>query len=83
MKYGRAILRNVEGYVPGEQPRGGDVIKLNTNENPYPPSPRVLEALRALGPDEVRKYPDPVATALREACAKRYGCPGPEWPGCP
>jgi histidinol-phosphate aminotransferase len=79
VKYGRAILKDVEGYVPGEQPRSSSVIKLNTNENPYPPSPRVEEALRALGPDALRKYPDPLSGALRTACAERYGYPGPEW----
>ncbi|MBI4556380.1 MAG: histidinol-phosphate transaminase, partial [Candidatus Hydrogenedentes bacterium] len=45
MKFGRKILRDVEGYVPGEQPKLPNIIKLNTNENPYPPSPRVLAAL--------------------------------------
>ena len=79
MKYARAMLRDVEGYVPGEQPQGSDVIKLNTNENPYPPSPKVLEALRALGPGALRKYPDPVSVGLRRACAERYGYDGPEW----
>jgi histidinol-phosphate aminotransferase len=79
VKYGRSILKDVEGYVPGEQPRTQDVIKLNTNENPYPPSPKVLEALRALPESAVRKYPEPLALRLREACAERYGYPGPEW----
>lgn len=79
MKYGRALLRGVEGYVPGEQPRTQDVIKLNTNENPYPPSPKAIEALRALPESALRKYPDPVSLRLREACAERYGYPGPEW----
>lgn len=79
MKYMRALLREVEGYTPGEQPKEAGVIKLNTNENPYPPSPRVLEAVRTLGADAFRKYPDPVALKFRAACAKRYGFPGPEW----
>lgn len=79
MRYQREILRNVEGYVPGEQPRMPNIIKLNTNENPYPPSPRVLEALRTLPGDALRKYPDPVALELRSLCAERYGYPGPEW----
>lgn len=79
MKFGRAILRHVEGYVPGEQPKVPGVIKLNTNENPYPPSPKVFEALRALGEDALRKYPDPLAVELRALCAGRYGYPGPEW----
>jgi histidinol-phosphate aminotransferase len=79
VKYQRELLKNVEGYTPGEQPKGGGVIKLNTNENPYPPSPKALEALHALGPEALRKYPDPVFTAFRSACAARYGAPGPEW----
>lgn len=79
MKYGRAILRDVQGYVPGEQPKGGRVIKLNTNENPYPPAPKVLEAVRRLSADALRKYPDPVAERLRTIAAERYGLPGPEW----
>ncbi len=79
MKYTRSILKDVQGYVPGEQPKGGPIIKLNTNENPYPPSPKVLEALRAVGPDTLRKYPDPMSTAFREACAKRYGYPSADW----
>jgi histidinol-phosphate aminotransferase len=78
MKYGRSLLAEVEGYVPGEQPKGGPFIKLNTNENPYPPSPKVFEALQ-LTAEELRKYPDPASTALRGACADRYGFDGPEW----
>lgn len=79
MKYARRLLRDVEGYVPGEQPRAAQVVKLNTNENPYPPSPRVLEALRALSAGQLRRYPDPLSTAFREACARRYGCPNADW----
>jgi len=80
VKYGREILSDVQGYVPGEQPpKGADVIKLNTNENPYPASPRVIEVLRALPPDALRKYPDPLSIELRTACAQRYGFPGQEW----
>jgi histidinol-phosphate aminotransferase len=59
------------GYVPGEQPRDGAIIKLNTNENPYPPSPRVFAALReALTGDRLRKYPDPVGTHFRQTAGK-------------
>ncbi|MBI2435891.1 MAG: histidinol-phosphate transaminase [Candidatus Hydrogenedentes bacterium] len=79
MNYARALLREVEGYTPGEQPKDPGVIKLNTNENPYPPSPRVLEAVHALGPDALRKYPDPLAVRFRELCAARYGYPGADW----
>lgn len=78
-KFGRDILRDVEGYTPGEQPRDGIYIKLNTNENPYPTSPKVIEALQSVSTEHLRKYPDPVAGALRRACAERYGVPGEEW----
>ncbi|MBI5092665.1 MAG: histidinol-phosphate transaminase [Candidatus Hydrogenedentes bacterium] len=79
MKYGREILKNVEGYVPGEQPRMPNIIKLNTNENPYPPSPKVMEALRGLSADTLRKYPDPMSLELRKACASRYGYDSADW----
>src|SRR5690554_1084302 len=79
MRFQRAILKEVEGYVPGEQLNDPDIIKLNTNENPYPPSPAVLEALQGISADQLRKYPDPVAVALREACAERFGLPGADW----
>lgn len=79
MKYGRSILQDVRGYVPGEQPRESGVIKLNTNENPFPPSPQVEEALRGLGVEGLRRYPDPVSAELRRACAERYGYPSEEW----
>ena len=70
----RRCIQTMQGYVPGKQPSAGTYIKLNTNENPYPPSPRVLAALReAVGP-ELRLYPDPVATGLRETAAALYGC---------
>jgi histidinol-phosphate aminotransferase len=69
----------VQGYTPGEQPHGGPVVKLNTNENPYSPSPRVVDAVRALTSDQLRKYPDPVFERFREACADAYDLPGPEW----
>lgn len=65
-------IRQAEPYVPGEQPRR-KVIKLNTNENPYPPSPRVAEALRNSDADSLRLYPDPEASALTESLAEYYG----------
>ncbi|MBP5227583.1 MAG: histidinol-phosphate transaminase [Kiritimatiellae bacterium] len=71
------ICRNVqalEAYTPGEQPKAADVIKLNTNENPYPPSPKVAEAIRAFDPARLRLYPDPVFRALREKIAGIHGC---------
>ena len=66
-------IRDAVPYVPGEQPREGKVIKLNTNECPYPPSPRVVEAIRQAAGDELRLYPDPECLALRRAIAKREG----------
>ncbi|HLX62118.1 MAG TPA: histidinol-phosphate transaminase [Planctomycetota bacterium] len=75
----RANVESMAAYVPGEQPpAGAKVIKLNTNENPYPPSPRVAEAVRAeLGDDgeRLRLYSDPKALALRQAAADVFGFP--------
>lgn len=73
----KTICRHVERlvpYVPGEQPRSRHVIKLNTNENPYPPSQAVARALAALDVEELRRYPDPVSTELRRAIAELHGC---------
>jgi len=67
----RPNIQAMAGYAPGEQPRDGGFIKLNTNENPYPPSPRVFEALRgALTGERLRKYPDPLGTAFRQTVAR-------------
>ncbi len=79
MKYGRKILRDVVGYVPGEQPADPKVVKLNTNENPYPPSPKVLKSLRAHEADAVRRYPDALSLELRTVCAERYGYESADW----
>ncbi len=65
--------RGLVPYVPGEQPKSGRPVKLNTNENPYPPSPRVLEAIREAADAGMRLYPDPDARQLREAVARFYG----------
>lgn len=65
-------VRKTIPYVPGEQPRDRDMIKLNTNENPYPPSPKAQRALRELELGALRKYPDPTAGALVSAIARRY-----------
>lgn len=79
MTYRRDILADVEGYVPGDQPTGPGIIKLNTNENPYPPSPHVLDAVWSLAAEQIRKYPDPVSRQLRQACAERYGYDSRDW----
>ena len=70
----RRCIQGMEGYVPGKQPTDGAYIKLNTNENPYPPSPRVLAALRDAVGEDLRRYSDPVALRLREEAAALYGC---------
>ncbi|HTU90654.1 MAG TPA: histidinol-phosphate transaminase [Gemmataceae bacterium] len=70
----RPCIRAMAAYTPGEQPREGAFIKLNTNENPYPPSPRVFEALRAaLTGDRLRKYPDPVGMHFRQTAGRVLG----------
>src|SRR5256885_1336501 len=70
----RPNIRAMTGYTPGEQPRDGAFIKLNTNENPYPPSPHVFEAIRAaLTGDRLRKYPEPLGDTFREAASKVLG----------
>jgi histidinol-phosphate aminotransferase len=69
----RPVVRAMTGYIPGEQPQDRRTIKLNTNENPYPPSPHVIEAIRAAANDDLRLYPDPMANALRDRAATQYG----------
>lgn len=71
--YFRPNIAAMAGYIPGEQPRDPAVIKLNTNENPYPPSPRVKAALKRAVNDSLRLYPEPLAHTLREAAAAVYG----------
>lgn len=69
-------IASLQAYAPGEQPQGGGWVKLNTNENPYPPSPKALEAVREALANEgalLRLYPSPDATPLREAAAKLHG----------
>ena len=66
-------LRDAQPYVPGEQPRERKFIKLNTNECPYPPSPKALEAIVRAADDGLRLYPDPECLALRQAIARREG----------
>ena len=70
----RPDIAALAGYVPGEQPQGGDWIKLNTNENPYPPSPAVARAIAAAAAGRtLAKYPDPLATAFRKRAAEVLG----------
>lgn len=71
--YFRANIAALTGYVPGEQLRDAGTIKLNTNENPYPPSPRVYAALRQAVNADLRLYPQPLSDTLRTAAAEVYG----------
>jgi len=66
------VVPTLTPYIPGEQPTIPGLVKLNTNENPYPPSPRVLEALHAAANADLRLYPEPTGRALREAIARRH-----------
>ena len=71
MSFFRPAVDTLRAYVPGRQPPpGARIVKLNTNENPYPPSPRALAALRAVEGDELRRYPSPVSRAFRAAAAE-------------
>ena len=72
-RFFRPNIARMAGYVPGEQPQGGGFIKLNTNENPYPPSPRVKAAIVEAVSDRLRLYPDPMATAFRTVAARLHG----------
>ncbi len=72
-KYWSRLARGLEPYVPGEQPRDKKYIKLNTNENPYGPSPKVLEAIRQEAGESLRLYPDPTCDSLVSAAAVSYG----------
>ncbi len=72
-KFWSPVVHGLTPYVPGEQPKLANLVKLNTNENPYGPSPRVLEVLRAEVGDTLRLYPDPNADRLKHAIADYFG----------
>ena len=72
-KFWSPFVRDLVPYVPGEQPKLTKLVKLNTNENPYGPSPRAIEAMRAEVNDNLRLYPDPNSDLLKQAVARYYG----------
>jgi len=72
-RYWSDVAKSLTPYVPGEQPRLANLVKLNTNENPYGPSPKVLAAIRAETGDQLRLYPDPHASRLKQAIAAWFG----------
>lgn len=78
MSFFRPELDRIAGYVPGEQPRESGWTKLNTNENPYPPSPRVVEAIIDAAQGKLNLYPDPLGTEFRKAAAEVCGVE-PDW----
>jgi histidinol-phosphate aminotransferase len=75
----RPALARMMAYAPGEQPPPGKYIKLNTNENPYPPPDAVVAAIRDAASGPLNRYPDPMATSFRHRAAEALGLPGPEW----
>ena len=70
----RPLVQRLHAYVPGEQPKISGLIKLNTNENPYPPSRKVLTAVKAAVDGRLRLYPNPTASLLREKLARLHDC---------
>ena len=81
MSYFRPNIESMAGYISGEQPRGGKFIKLNTNENPYPPSSAVTRAIEATLEGGLTKYPDATAEAFRRRAAEVLGVE-PDWILC-
>ncbi|NIK79449.1 histidinol-phosphate aminotransferase [Paenibacillus castaneae] len=74
-KFWNPLTASLVPYVPGEQPKDKSYIKLNTNENPYPPSPKVMEAIKEAANADLRLYPDPTCESLVQATADYYGLP--------
>ena len=72
-QYWSKLVHTLTPYVPGEQPKINNLIKLNTNENPYGPSPKVIAALQKEAADSLRLYPDPNSDALKQAIAEYHG----------
>src|SRR6266496_6773898 len=80
--YIRPEIAAMDGYTPGEQPQGGKFIKLNTNENPYPPSAAIRRAIEDVLERGLQKYPDPMANAFRTRAAELLKLPSKDWILC-
>ena len=74
-KFLSELAKNLEPYTPGEQPKDKKYVKLNTNESPYPPSPKVLEAINMQNNEDLRLYPDPESSVLIKAASEFYNIP--------
>lgn len=72
-KFWSSLVSELQPYVPGEQPKMANLVKLNTNENPFGPSPKVIEAIKSELNENLRLYPDPEGLALKQAIARYYG----------
>src|SRR5688500_4168750 len=81
-QYVRPEIGAMDGYVPGEQPQAGKFIKLNTNENPYPPPPGIRGAIDEVLQRGLQKYPDPMASAFRMRAAQIHELPSKDWVLC-
>ncbi len=81
LEYFRKPIQQMTPYAPGEQPLGGKAVKLNTNENPYPPSPKVIQAIQTAASERLERYPDPVGTSFRIRAAEVLGVE-PDWILC-
>jgi histidinol-phosphate aminotransferase len=75
MGYFRENVEEARAYEPGFQPKEADIVKLNTNENPYPPSPQVIKVLAEITAERLRRYPDPLANEFRQAAGEVHGFP--------
>jgi histidinol-phosphate aminotransferase len=75
MGYFRENIEKAKGYEPGFQPKELDIVKLNTNENPYPPSPQVMAVLAQITAERLRRYPDPMGNEFRQAAGEVHGVP--------
>lgn len=75
----RSALDRMQPYLPGEQPQGGKFVKLNTNENAYPPPQAVIDAITSAARSGLQRYPEPTALSFRRQAAEVLGLPGPEW----
>jgi len=75
MGYFRENIEKIKGYEPGFQPKETEVLKLNTNESPYPPSPQVMKVLTEISAERLRRYPDPIGNEFRQAAAEVNGVP--------